>query len=101
MAVAAKALPFSFVVHVIALVLAVLVLVWNIHFRGGLAWEDTNKNLIFNVCIFCSCPWSFTANKNLICDVCMYVCTFCSCTVCIHQWFNLATVKGYVSYADI
>nr|GMC96344.1 transmembrane ascorbate ferrireductase 1-like [Ipomoea batatas] len=49
MAIAAKALPFSFVAHAIALVLAVLVLVWNIHFRGGLAWEDTNKNLIFNL----------------------------------------------------
>ncbi|XP_019200384.1 PREDICTED: transmembrane ascorbate ferrireductase 1 [Ipomoea nil] len=49
MAIAAKALPFSCVAHAIALVLAVLVLVWNIHFRGGLAWEDTNKNLIFNL----------------------------------------------------
>ncbi|KAL4287447.1 hypothetical protein AHAS_Ahas19G0187100 [Arachis hypogaea] len=26
----------------------VMVLLWNIHFRGGLAWEATNKNLIFN-----------------------------------------------------
>ncbi|KAL1294405.1 hypothetical protein AAHE18_19G139800 [Arachis hypogaea] len=25
-----------------------MVLLWNIHFRGGLAWEATNKNLIFN-----------------------------------------------------
>lgn len=47
--IAAKSLPFSFVAHVIALVLAVLVLVWNIHFRGGIAWEATNKNLIFNL----------------------------------------------------
>lgn len=26
-----------------------MVLVWSIHFRGGLAWEAENKNLIFNV----------------------------------------------------
>ncbi|KAA8539912.1 hypothetical protein F0562_026604 [Nyssa sinensis] len=25
-----------------------MVLVWNIHFRGGLAWESSNKSLIFN-----------------------------------------------------
>ncbi|CAI0546886.1 unnamed protein product [Linum tenue] len=49
MALAVKALPFTFVAHAIAVVAAVMVLVWCIHFRGGLAWEDTNKNLIFNL----------------------------------------------------
>ncbi|CAH9069854.1 unnamed protein product [Cuscuta europaea] len=49
MAISAKSLPFSFVAHFLAVALAVLVLVWAIHFRGGLAWEATNKNLIFNL----------------------------------------------------
>ncbi|KAK6131813.1 hypothetical protein DH2020_034451 [Rehmannia glutinosa] len=28
---------------------AIMVLIWCISFRGGLAWEATNKNLIFNL----------------------------------------------------
>ncbi|KAF7147496.1 hypothetical protein RHSIM_Rhsim03G0180700 [Rhododendron simsii] len=47
-AIPVKALPLSFVVHALAVAGAVLVLVWNIYFRGGLAWESTNKSLIFN-----------------------------------------------------
>ncbi|XAR71722.1 Ascorbate ferrireductase (transmembrane) [Bertholletia excelsa] len=49
MAIGAPALPFSFVVHVLAVAGAVMVLVWCIHFRGGLAWESSNKSLIFNI----------------------------------------------------
>ncbi|CAN4087777.1 unnamed protein product [Withania somnifera] len=49
MATGLNALPFSFGAHFIALVAAVMVLVWCIHFRGGLAWEADNKNLIFNI----------------------------------------------------
>ncbi|KAI9091087.1 hypothetical protein K1719_028357 [Acacia pycnantha] len=49
MPLAAPALPFTFVVHVLGIALIVLVLVWNIHFRGGLAWESSNKSLIFNI----------------------------------------------------
>lgn len=49
MAFEIKALPFTFVAHALAIVGAVLVLVWCIHFRGGLAWESSNKSLIFNV----------------------------------------------------
>lgn len=49
MATGLKALPFSFGAHFIALIAAIMVLVWSIHFRGGLAWEAENKNLIFNV----------------------------------------------------
>nr|XP_009778204.1 PREDICTED: transmembrane ascorbate ferrireductase 1-like [Nicotiana sylvestris]XP_016515120.1 PREDICTED: transmembrane ascorbate ferrireductase 1-like [Nicotiana tabacum] len=48
MATGLKALPFSFGAHFLALVAAIMVLVWSIHFRGGLAWEADNKNLIFN-----------------------------------------------------
>ncbi|KVI10130.1 cytochrome b561, eukaryote [Cynara cardunculus var. scolymus] len=43
-----KALYLSYVVHVLGVAGAVMVLVWNIYFRGGLAWESSNKNLIFN-----------------------------------------------------
>ncbi|KAE8672347.1 Transmembrane ascorbate ferrireductase 1 [Hibiscus syriacus] len=49
MAIGVKALHLSVVPHVLAIAGAVMVLVWNIHFRGGLAWESSNKNLIFNI----------------------------------------------------
>uniref|UniRef100_A0A1D1YHK6 Putative ascorbate-specific transmembrane electron transporter 1 n=1 Tax=Anthurium amnicola TaxID=1678845 RepID=A0A1D1YHK6_9ARAE len=44
-----RAGPFTYVAHVLAAAAAVLVLVWCIHFRGGLAFESTNKSLIFNL----------------------------------------------------
>lgn len=50
MALRVAAIPFTFVVHLLAVAGIVMVLVWNIHFRGGLAWESSNKALIFNVC---------------------------------------------------
>ncbi|KAM6586929.1 transmembrane ascorbate ferrireductase 1 [Cannabis sativa] len=43
------ATPFTYVAHVLGIVGLVLVLVWTIHFRGGLAWDASNKNLIFNL----------------------------------------------------
>ncbi|PIA49492.1 hypothetical protein AQUCO_01300353v1 [Aquilegia coerulea] len=49
MALRVSALPLTFVAHVLAVAAAVLVLVWNIYFRGGLAFESTNKSLIFNI----------------------------------------------------
>ncbi|KAJ8448707.1 hypothetical protein Cgig2_010594 [Carnegiea gigantea] len=49
MAVVLKATPVTFVAHALAAACAVLVLVWCISFRGGLAWEATNKSLIFNI----------------------------------------------------
>ncbi|GLU24242.1 hypothetical protein SLE2022_401920 [Rubroshorea leprosula] len=49
MALGIKALPFTFFAHLLAIVGAVMVLVWCIHFRGGLAWEASNKSLIFNI----------------------------------------------------
>ncbi|CAL5323172.1 unnamed protein product [Camellia sinensis] len=48
MAIEVNAVPFSYVAHVLAIAGAVMVLVWCIHFRGGLAWESSNKSLIFN-----------------------------------------------------
>ncbi|KAL1319348.1 hypothetical protein HN51_071638 [Arachis hypogaea] len=49
MGLGVSALPFTFVAHLLAVAAIVMVLFWNIHFRGGLAWEATNKNLIFNI----------------------------------------------------
>ncbi|KAM5557327.1 transmembrane ascorbate ferrireductase 1 [Rosa sericea] len=48
-AIGAPSTPFTFVVHALGVALLVLVLVWSIYFRGGFAWEATNKNLIFNL----------------------------------------------------
>ncbi|KAJ8771514.1 hypothetical protein K2173_026691 [Erythroxylum novogranatense] len=47
--IGAKALPFTFVIHVLGVAGAAMVLVWCIHYRGGLAWEAKNKALIFNI----------------------------------------------------
>ncbi|CAM0903628.1 unnamed protein product [Alopecurus aequalis] len=44
-----KATPFTYAAHALAVAAATMVLVWCIHFRGGLAFEAVNKNLIFNV----------------------------------------------------
>ncbi|KAK1284004.1 putative ascorbate-specific transmembrane electron transporter 1 [Acorus calamus] len=49
MGVGVRATGFTYVSHVLAAAAAVMVLVWCIHFRGGLAFESTNKNLIFNI----------------------------------------------------
>ncbi|GJT45436.1 transmembrane ascorbate ferrireductase 1 [Tanacetum coccineum] len=50
MGLAINAVHLSYVVHVLGVAGAVMVLFWNIYFRGGLAWSSsTNKNLIFNV----------------------------------------------------
>ncbi|KAF7821821.1 transmembrane ascorbate ferrireductase 1 [Senna tora] len=50
MALGVPAVPFTFVVHVLGLVSIVMVLIWNIKYRGGLAWDSaTNKGLIFNI----------------------------------------------------
>ncbi|TVU29038.1 hypothetical protein EJB05_20580 [Eragrostis curvula] len=49
MGLGVRSAPFTYVAHALALAAAVMVLVWCIQFRGGLAFEDTNKNLIFNL----------------------------------------------------
>ncbi|KAL4287337.1 hypothetical protein AHAS_Ahas19G0176100 [Arachis hypogaea] len=51
MALGVTVVPFTYVVHVLGLVAIILVLVWNIHFRGGLSWDADNKNLIFNLSV--------------------------------------------------
>lgn len=62
MGLGVRAAPFTYVAHALAVAAAVMVLVWAIHFRGGLAIEATNKNLIFNVsaaCLPSSCALGF------------------------------------------
>lgn len=49
MAVGINAMPVTFAAHALAVIAAIMVLVWNISYRGGLAWEAENKNLIFNL----------------------------------------------------
>ncbi|CAM0945056.1 unnamed protein product [Alopecurus aequalis] len=49
MGLGVRAAPFTYVAHALAVAAAAMVLVWCVHFRGGLALEATNKNLIFNV----------------------------------------------------
>ncbi|XWS50529.1 hypothetical protein CRYUN_Cryun12cG0094600 [Craigia yunnanensis] len=49
MAIGVKALHLTIVPHVLAIAGAVMVLVWCIYYRGGLAWESSNKSLIFNI----------------------------------------------------
>lgn len=49
MAIAVKAVSFALVAQVLGIAAIVMVLIWTISFRGGLAWEASNKNLIFNV----------------------------------------------------
>lgn len=78
MAIGVKALPITFVAHALAIVAAIMVLVWCLGFRGGLAWEDTNKNLIFNVSSFL-----FWVYGNL-----MNFCVF----FFLSNWFMTATV---------
>ncbi|KAB5525473.1 hypothetical protein DKX38_023222 [Salix brachista] len=48
MAIEFRALPFTFGAHVLAIAGAIMVLVWTLYYRGGLAWDSANKNLIFN-----------------------------------------------------
>lgn len=43
------AAPFTRAAHALAVAAAFLVLVWCVCFRGGLALEAHDKNLIFNV----------------------------------------------------
>ncbi|KAL3521529.1 hypothetical protein ACH5RR_019678 [Cinchona calisaya] len=49
MAIGIKAVPFAVVAQVLGIAGIILVLIWCIRFRGGLAWEATNKSLIFNI----------------------------------------------------
>ncbi|XP_022774145.1 transmembrane ascorbate ferrireductase 1-like [Durio zibethinus] len=49
MTIGVKASHLTVVPQALAVAGAVMVLVWCIHFRGGLAWESSNKSLIFNI----------------------------------------------------
>ncbi|KAK7270498.1 hypothetical protein RIF29_23687 [Crotalaria pallida] len=49
MGLGVAALPLTFVAHVLAVVASILVVVWTVNFRGGLAFDSPNKSLIFNI----------------------------------------------------
>ncbi|CAJ1952760.1 unnamed protein product [Sphenostylis stenocarpa] len=49
MALGVSGFPLTMVVHILAIPAIIMVLVWNIHFRGGLSWNSSNKPLIFNI----------------------------------------------------
>ncbi|KAL0424556.1 UNVERIFIED_CONTAM: putative transmembrane ascorbate ferrireductase 2 [Sesamum radiatum] len=49
MAVPVVRFPIFLVVRIIGVAVAALVLIWNVHYRGGLALVSENKSLIFNV----------------------------------------------------
>ncbi|KAI3462823.1 hypothetical protein Pfo_019486 [Paulownia fortunei] len=49
MAVPVVRLPIFPVVRIIGVAVTALVLIWTVHYRGGLALVSENKNLIFNV----------------------------------------------------
>ncbi|KAG8367010.1 hypothetical protein BUALT_Bualt16G0027900 [Buddleja alternifolia] len=49
MAVPVVRFPIFPVVRILGVAVAILVLVWNVHYRGGLALVSDDKSLIFNV----------------------------------------------------
>ncbi|KAK7357341.1 hypothetical protein VNO80_16625 [Phaseolus coccineus] len=49
MGLGVPAFPLTIVSHVLGVVATILVLVWLVNFRGGLAWDSDNKQLIFNI----------------------------------------------------
>ncbi|KAK7838557.1 transmembrane ascorbate ferrireductase 2 isoform X1 [Quercus suber] len=49
MAVPVVRFPIFPIIRVIGVIVALLVLTWNLHYRGGLALISDNKDLIFNV----------------------------------------------------
>ncbi|XP_028756409.1 transmembrane ascorbate ferrireductase 1 [Neltuma alba] len=41
--------PITFAVHFLGITAIAMVLVWTIHYLGGLAWNSPDKSLLFNV----------------------------------------------------
>lgn len=95
MAIGVEALPLTFVAHALAVAGAVMVLVWNLYYRGGLAWEATNKSLIFNVSLslmlssfyfgfmdsflgvfFCVCVFILVFRSFFLFELINYVCVY-------------------------
>ena len=44
-----SALPFTYVAHILGILSVVMVFIWTIHFRGGINYNSSDTNLIFNV----------------------------------------------------
>jgi cytochrome b-561 len=49
MAVPVVRFPIILIIRVLGVMVAALVLTWNLHYRGGLALVSDDKDLIFNV----------------------------------------------------
>lgn len=58
---------FIYAARVLELATVVMVLVWCIHFRGGLSFKSTDESLIFNVIIIQH------ACSSVLCDSCSHV----------------------------
>ncbi|GAB2227701.1 hypothetical protein Droror1_Dr00009528 [Drosera rotundifolia] len=44
-----KGKPLTYAAHVLAIAGSVMVLVWILHFRGGVAWDSTDEAQLFNL----------------------------------------------------
>lgn len=62
MGIEVKSWQVAFVPHALAIADAVMVLVWCIYFRGGLAWASSNKSLIFNVSLLTTIVYLFMSS---------------------------------------
>jgi len=76
MTIGVEALPLTFVAHALAVAGAVTVLVWNLYYRGGLAWEATNKSLIFNVSLSLMLSSFYFGSMDSFLGVFFCVCVF-------------------------
>jgi len=76
MTIGVEALPLTFVAHALAVAGAVTVLVWNLYYRGGLAWEATNKSLIFNVSLSLMLSSFYFGSVDSFLGVFFCVCVF-------------------------
>ena len=84
MAIEFRALPLTFVAHVLAIAGAIMVLVWTLYYRGGLAWDSANKNLIFNV--------SLSPHLHLYSCLCLSV---------LLSWFMVLWILGCFLFACV
>ncbi|KAK7270850.1 hypothetical protein RJT34_26328 [Clitoria ternatea] len=49
MALGVSPIPFTLVVYILGVAAIIMIFLWNIHFRGGFAWNTSHKPLIFNI----------------------------------------------------
>lgn len=66
MAVPQVKFPLFLCVRVLGVIVAALVLIWNISYRGGLALISDDKSLIFNVIFLIEMSYCLSGKKNLL-----------------------------------